>query len=230
MGSIVPPALAAACLPPHLRVPGEEIERDWIDAYRAEQAIRGDLMSTHVGMRIAQRNRRNAVSFYQSMRVACTPVQLFAARDVVEAYLTIPVAALKGQRAHIDAAILRLPALGFPSWKTLGKVPLKWEPYTRVPLRLHYARRLRAMRRAASLPVGDPLPQSDYLRTRRFAEALTRSSVLDQDYLRRQFLPRVEPLFATPMHKMAATAIHAEYGLNRTFLLPPFYLAGGRAV
>lgn len=224
LGTIVPPALAAAVLPPELRVPEADLEQDWIDSYRREHSVSGDLLSTHIALRLAQRNRRNAAAFYQSMRIASTPVHPFAARDVMDAYLTIPVGALKGQRAHIDVVTHRYPALGFPSWKTLGKLPLKWEPYTRVPLRLHYALRLRRRRALPQLPSGDPRPQSDYLRTRRFAEALTRASFLDQVYLRRELLPRIEPSFAGSVHKMAATVLHAEYGLSGALLLPPFFL------
>jgi asparagine synthetase B (glutamine-hydrolysing) len=225
LGTVVPPALAAAVLPPELRVPERDLEEDWLDSYRREHAVSGDLLSTHIAIRLAQRNRRNAAAFYQSMRIASTPVHPFAARDVMDAYLTIPMALLKGQRAHIDAVTHRYPALGFPSWKTLGKLPLKWEPYTRVPLRLHYANRLRRRRGLPQLPSGDPFPQSDYLRTRRFADALSRASFLEQGYLRRELLPRIEPSFGGAVHKMAATVLHAEYGLGGALLLPPFFLS-----
>jgi asparagine synthetase B (glutamine-hydrolysing) len=224
LGTVVPAALAAAVLPPELRVPERDLEEDWLDSYRREHAVSGDLLSTHIAMRLAQRNRRNAAAFYQSMRISSTPVHPFAARTVMDAYLTIPVALLKGQRAHIEAVTHRYPALGFPSWKTLGKLPLKWEPYTRVPLRLHYANRLRLRRGLPQLPSGDPLPQSDYLRTRRFADALSRASFLEQGYLRRELLPRIEPSFGGAVHKMAATVLHAEYGLAGTLLLPPFFV------
>jgi hypothetical protein len=211
-------------LPAELRVPERELEQDWLDFYRREQAVSGDLLSTHISIRLAQRNRRNAAAFYQSMRVASTPVHPFAARDVMDAYLTIPVGALKGQRAHIDAITRRFPALGIPSWKTLGKLPLRWEPYTRVPLRLHYANRVRRRRALPQIPSGEPRPQSGYLRTVRFAEALARASFLDQGYLRRELLPRIEPSFGGAVHKMAATVLHAEYGLRRALLLPSLFV------
>jgi len=231
LGYVVPPALAFACLPPELRVPEGELYQDWLDGYRREHADFGDLISTHVSMRIGQRNRRLGASFYQSMRVASTPAQLFGARDVMEAYLTAPVSTLKGQKAHIYAASHRFPVLGrIPSWKSLGRIPLSLEPYARLPLRLYYSRRVRNRRREPQLPGGNPVPQDSYsLRTRRFAEALQKASMLDQAYLRREFLPRVRGPFTTPMHKIAATVMHAEYGLNRTFLLPPFFLSPGRA-
>jgi hypothetical protein len=231
LGYVVPPALASAFLPPELRVPEEELLQDWLDCYRRENADIDDLVSTHIGMRIGQRNRRWGASFYQSMRVVSTPVQLFAARDVMEAYLTVPVSTLKGQKAHIYAASHRFPVLGkIPSWKSLGKVPLHWEPYARLPLRWRYARRLRNRRRQPQLPGGDPATKSSYtVRTRRFAEALQNASMLDQGYLRREFVPRLGGPFTAAMHKIAATVMHAEYGLNRTFLLPPFFLSPGSA-
>lgn len=231
LGYVVPPGLASALLPPELRVSEGELLQHWLDCYRRENADFADLVSTHVGMRVGQRNRRWGASFYQSMRVVSTPTQLFAARDVMEAYLTVPVSALKGQRAHVYAASHRFPLLGkIPSSKTLGRIPLNWEPHARLLLRLRYARRQRTRRRQPQLPSGDPTSRpSNTLRTGRFAEALQNASMLDQAYLRREFLPRLGGPFTTAMHKITATVMHAEYGLNRTFLLPPFFLSPGRA-
>ncbi len=206
LGYVVHPALVSACLPQQLRVPEGELLRDWRDCYRREQEASGDLVSTHIAIRIGLRNRRWAASFYQAMRVASTPVQLFGARDVMEAYLTVPVSALKGQRAHIYAAAHRFPVLGdIPGWKTRGRIPQDWEPYLRLPLRLHYSRRIRARKHGPQLPVGDPMPQNLTFRTRRFAEALMQASMLDQTYLRQEFLPRLAPPLSRSMHKIAAT-------------------------
>jgi asparagine synthetase B (glutamine-hydrolysing) len=227
LGYVVPPALASASLLPEYRVPENELVEDWLDCYRREQESCGDLVSTHIGIRIGLRNRRWAASFYQAMRVASTPVQLFGARDVMEAYLTIPVSALKGQRAHIWAAGHRVPAIAdIPSSKTLGKVPLKWEPYLRLPLRLRYSRRVRRRKSASQLPGARPTGSASR-RNAQFAEALLAATMTDKTYLRREFLPQPPPEFRKAMHKMAATAMHAEYGLNRTFLVPPFFLPAG---
>ena len=62
-----------------------------------------------------------------------------------------------------------------------------------------------------------------------FAEALLKASMTDKTYLRREFLPLPPPEFRKAMHKMAATAMHAEYGLSRRFLVRPFFLPPGGA-
>ena len=231
LGYVVPPALASAFLAPELRVPEGELLEHWRDCYRREDADFDDLVSTHIGVRIGLRNRRWAASFYQSMRTVSTPAQLFGARDVMEAYLTVPVSALKGQKAHTYAASHRFPLLGkIPSSKSLGKLPLNWEPYARLPLRLAFARRTRGRRREPQLPGGDATsPGSATMRTRRFAEALQNASMLDQTYLRREFVPRLGGPFTKSLHKITATVMHAEFGVSRTFLLPPFLLSPGSA-
>jgi len=226
LGYVVPPPLASALLLPELRVPLDDLLQHWRECYLRENEDFADLVSTHVGMRIGQRNRRWGATFYQSMRAVATPTQLFGARDVMEAYLTVPVSALKGQKAHILAAEHRFPALGrIPTSKSLGKLPLNWEPWTRIPLRWRYSRRIQKRKREPTWQAAPSSPAPVSQRTRRFGEALQNASMIDQAYLRREFLPRLGGPVTASLHKVAATILHAEYGISRRFLVPPFFLS-----
>jgi asparagine synthetase B (glutamine-hydrolysing) len=224
LGFVLQPNIVSACLRPEFQVPMSALTESWRNSYRWEHEDFGDLVATHVSMRLNQRNRRWGASFYHAMRALTTQVQTYGDNRVLEAYLSIPVAYLAGQQGHVLAAIHRFPALGRVPTSRTRCIPLKYEPTLKRAWALwggFQQARTWLHRRATTK---SPAAPSTSLRTERFLQAVRQSFLFDMDYLREKVVPEAPLGGDRLVHELAATAIHAECGVHRRFLLPSLCL------
>lgn len=226
LGKAYDSSFVSSCLAPELRVPFDAVREHWLSIHREAFADFDDLVAAHISIRVEQFNRRFAYVF-QAMRPAITPVHMFAGRDVMDAYLSMPVSALNGAKAHILAAIHRYPALGqIPTTKTQRSMSLLWEyRLWRLMRAASQLKRLRArlFQKKQVFRPGDDRSQPS-LRTRRFFEGIVKSQLFDVSHLKSHVEPLLNGNIYRLVHKFASVAIHAEMGLNGAFLLPPLWL------
>lgn len=224
-GHLVPPGLLARVLVKELRVSEETLLEHWRAVYREAFAEFGDPVTAHIATRLAEYNRRCGASFYHGMRTAITIVQAYSGRLALRAYLEMPVAYLAGQKGHIQAAIHRFPVLGdIPSHLT-DRIPLRYEYHARYGFNIYRAVR-RLMRRLRPKPAAPPSgPAALSPRSEQFLDAVLNSEIFDPAAIRGEVLPAAAAGDYKAFHKMAATAIHAEFAVRRKLLFAPFFLA-----
>ena len=232
-GFAVPQNLAFSWLREEFRVPEKETLSSWTATFSPPDSRPSDLLSAYIGQRLAHRNRWRPGLAFHSMRLLSIPVHPFADRRVMDAYLALPIASLRRQATHIAAAMS-------------GPTPLGTVPSNQSPLSL------RNELRPSSSHGTDSVAHRQWLRLKkarrgRSIGGLTlstrgsrchshniKSHLFDSDTCRAASRThRVDP---TTITKLAATAIHAAFAMDRSLPLLPTSLvsliletAGGKA-
>jgi hypothetical protein len=222
-GFAVPPSLATSWLRRDFRVPERETLSSWKETFRPPWSPSSDLLSAYISQRLAHRNRWRPGLIFHSMRVLSAPVHPFADRRVMDAYLALPIASLRGQAAHIAASLRGPSPLGtVPS----NRFPLSLRNELRVlglmePLHAAY-RHLARFRGSRKGSLADIHTFSS--RQRQLLAVIMESSLFDsvavsEQIQNRRFAP-------TTLTKLAATAIHAAFAMDQPLpsAPPPVFL------
>ena len=219
----VPPDVAMSWLRPELRVPERETLSSWTATFSPPASPSSDLLTAYINQRLTHRNRWRPGLAFHSMRVLSSPVHPFADRRVMDAYLALPIASLRGQAAHIAAALSGPPPLGtVPS----NQSPLSLRNELRLLrlIELFRSAHRQFIRFKSSLNGSQVNIDRLSKRHAQLLSVIMQSSLFDGAAVSRGI--RNRPVAPRTITKLAATAMHAAFAMDESLpaAQPPVFL------